>query len=241
MVDVEQRALRAFEHHALALASVLIQQFGDIRHQRTQTFGKRLELGKGLSDIHGVAFKIVLEREVMVLHDFLELVRERPCIQQVGDTQPAARDLVLVRRADATASGADGVLATRLFARVVERHVMRQDQRAGLAHAQALDYLHAVLRKLVNFLEQRIHRQHHAVADKAHHAVAQYARGNQVQYRLLAVDDERMPGVVSALKTHHRMRAIGEQIDNFSLALVTPLGADDDDILGHDYLPALFI
>jgi hypothetical protein len=38
---------------------------------------------------------------------------------------------------------------------------------------------------------------------------------------------------VPALETHHGMRPIGQQIDDFPLAFVTPLGADHDDVLGH--------
>jgi hypothetical protein len=38
-----------------------------------------------------------------------------------------------------------------------------------------------------------------------------------------------VPGIVAALKAHDRRRLLGQQIDDLALALVTPLGADDDD------------
>ena len=50
---------------------------------------------------------------------------------------------------------------------------------------------------------------------------------------LLAVDDERMSGVVTALEPHDGRGTIGEEIDDLPLALITPLGANDDDILAH--------
>ena len=37
----------------------------------------------------------------------------------------------------------------------------------------------------------------------------------------------------SRTSTHHRARAIGEHIDHFALTFVTPLGADDDNVLTH--------
>ena len=41
------------------------------------------------------------------------------------------------------------------------------------------------------------------------------------------VDHQGVARVVSALKAHHALGAFGEPIDQFSLALITPLGADD--------------
>ncbi len=58
-----------------------------------------------------------------------------------------------------------------------------------------------------------------------------------MQNGLLATDDQGMTGVVAALKPHDGLRLPGQQIDNLSLALVTPLGADDDDTLAHRDCP----
>src|SRR5690606_34489866 len=85
--------------------------------------------------------------------------------------------------------------------------------------------------------QQRLERQHDAVADEALHTFAQDARRNQRQDRLLATDHERVPGVVAALEARDGGRALRQQIDNLSLALVTPLGADDDDELAHASRP----
>ena len=59
-------------------------------------------------------------------------------------------------------------------------------------------------------------------------ARVQDARGNQREHRLDAVDDQRVAGVVPALEPHDRRGALGQQVDDLALALVTPLGADDD-------------
>ena len=87
--------------------------------------------------------------------------------------------------------------------------------------------------QLAHLLEQRLRRQHHAVADEAGHVVVQDAGGNQPQDGLLAVDDQRVAGVVAALEAHHAGDAVGQQIDDLALAFVAPLGADDDHVAIH--------
>ena len=55
-----------------------------------------------------------------------------------------------------------------------------------------------------------------------------------MQNRFVAIDDERVACIVSALEASNGCRAVRQQIDNLSLAFVTPLGADDDDLLTPD-------
>jgi hypothetical protein len=42
-----------------------------------------------------------------------------------------------------------------------------------------------------------------------------------------------MSGIVPTLKTHHRIRPIGEQIDDLALAFIAPLSTDYYYCLGH--------
>ena len=42
-----------------------------------------------------------------------------------------------------------------------------------------------------------------------------------------------MAGVVTTLKTDHALRVLRQPVDDLALAFVTPLGADDDDVLAH--------
>src|SRR5690606_11993869 len=57
-----------------------------------------------------------------------------------------------------------------------------------------------------------------------------------MQDGLLAIDDQRMPCVVATLVTHYRSRLVGQQINDLALALITPLGAQDHDVLTHNPL-----
>ena len=56
--------------------------------------------------------------------------------------------------------------------------------------------------------------------------------GSKRQLEHLAVDDQRMAGVMAALKTHDDIGGNRQPIDDLALSLVAPLGADHDDI-GH--------
>ena len=49
---------------------------------------------------------------------------------------------------------------------------------------------------------------------------------------LFAVDDQRMAGVITALKADDNVRVVGEEIDDLAFAFVAPLGADDCNV-GH--------
>jgi hypothetical protein len=40
-------------------------------------------------------------------------------------------------------------------------------------------------------------------------------------------------GVVAALEAHHAVGVFGQPVDDLALALVTPLRADNDDVLAH--------
>ena len=78
------------------------------------------------------------------------------------------------------------LLSRSAFARLVDRHVEGQDQRAGLADEQARAHVQAGRLEALD-LQQQVRRvDDHAVADVAGHAVAHHARGHQLQRRLVA-------------------------------------------------------
>ncbi|MNN72476.1 hypothetical protein D3C81_1885150 [compost metagenome] len=59
------------------------------------------------------------------------------------------------------------------------------------------------------------------------------ARRDQAKNRLLAVDPQRMAGIVTALEADHALDGFRQPIDDLAFALVTPLGADYDYVLAH--------
>ena len=163
----------------------------------------------------------------------LELVFEHRGHEQIRDPDRAARDLVLVRGADAPPGRADRRGPALVLARFVEQRVRAQDHGTRRRHTQPIRDRDAARDQLVHLLEQRIERHDDAVADQASHVVAQDAGRNQVQHRLAIADDERVTRVVPALEANDRVRALSEHVDDGALALVTPLRADYDDSSTH--------
>lgn len=54
-----------------------------------------------------------------------------------------------------------------------------------------------------------------------------------MQNGFFAFNDDRMTGIVSALKTGHCAGLVRQQVDDFAFALVAPLGAYDDYVFTH--------
>jgi len=72
-----------------------------------------------------------------------------------------------------------------------------------------------------------------AVPDVNRNAGPKRAGRNEPKHCLLAADDQRVAGVVAALKTDDALRAFRQPIDNLAFAFIAPLGTDDDDVLAH--------
>ena len=62
-----------------------------------------------------------------------------------------------------------------------------------------------------------------------------------MQNRLVAIDDERMTGIVATLKTHHRLGLVSEQVNDLALAFITPVRTNNDYILAHFSVPELLL
>ena len=78
---------------------------------------------------------------------------------------------------------------------------------------------------------------HHAVADEAlAPAGAGCPTGSAAGPSCGRSMTSVWPGVVAALEAHDARRVVGEPVDDLALALVAPLGADDDDVLAHSFI-----
>mmetsp|Transcript_23197 Transcript_23197/g.54782 ORF Transcript_23197/g.54782 Transcript_23197/m.54782 type:complete len:566 (+) Transcript_23197:2995-4692(+) len=233
VVDVQQRALRAFEQDVLAGQVGLVDHVADVGQHRLDGLGHLHRLLEDRLEGQLFALQKAFEREVVQVQQLAQLLGETLGVLQVLGTQRAAGDLVLVGRADALAGGADLAAAAAFpqrLARLVHGHVERQDQRAGFADEQTRPHLHAGGFEALDLGQQMGRIDDHAVADVAGHAVAHDAAGDELQRGLDALDDQGMAGVVAALEARHALGVIGHPVHDLALALVTPLGADDDHI-----------
>ena len=233
MVDIEQRTLRALEQQVFARGRRPVEFGGHVGHHRRQARRESERLVMDLLKIDRLRLEVVLQHEVVEIEHLAQLLGKALRIGEVLQADGAPRHLVLVGGAYAPARGADLVRALGRLARLVDGHVIRQDQGTGAGDAQPVGDRDPGRFELVDLLQNGRRGQHHTVADVAGNALAQDAGGNQPQYRLLAVDHQRMAGVVPALKAHYAIGMVGEPIDDLALALVTPLGADHYHVLCH--------
>jgi hypothetical protein len=163
----------------------------------------------------------------------VDLVRQGVEIGEVHQADGAAADLILVGRANATAGGADRGRRIGGFAMRVEFAVQRQDQGDVLGDPQIVRADRDALRpQLGDLVEEGGGIEHDAVADHRQLLLAQHARGQQRQLVGLAVDHQRVAGVMAALETDDDVRLLRQPVDDLALSFVAPLGADDDNI-GH--------
>ena len=165
MVDVEQRALGAFEEDGLPVAPAPCSAYGPTRTR------------KGLEDarvgqvlvadlLHRVGVQTVdlLQDGVLLGQRRLQLQAEDLLVQQVLHADALAAHLVLVAGADAALGGADLLVAEALLVGAVEIFVVRHDEVRVVGNLQvlagdALGLQHG------HFLHEHARVYHDAVAD----------------------------------------------------------------------------
>jgi len=173
----------------------------------------------------------------VVFEERRELRGEPVRVEEILQPDRAPGDLVLVRGADAASRGADLRIAHCAFARLVERDVTGEHQRAGGGDLEPRAHRYGRALELADFLQQRGRREHDAVADVDRDARTQDPGRYEPQDGLLPVDDKGVPRVVPALEPDDALRVLGEPIDDLAFAFIAPLGTDDDDVLAHASLP----
>ena len=77
---------------------------------------------------------------------------------------------------------------------------------------------------------------HQTVADDAGHFRTENTGRNQVQNVTFVTDFNRVSGVVAALKAYYHIHVPGEDVDQFTFTLITPLGTDQN-IYRHSKTP----
>src|SRR5450830_250069 len=236
VVDVEQGTLRAFEQQVGASLVGFVQRARYVSDHRTQTRHVGQRVIQGFLVIDAWCLQVVLQHEVMVIQVFGQFFSETGFVEQVGNADGATRHLVFVGWADALARGADLGCAARSFTGQVERRVVRQDHRCGVRHFQARSDFDANGFELVDFAQYVRYRNDHAVTDVAGDAWTHDARRDQLQCGFHAADDQRVACIVAALEAHHTLGVIGQPIDELAFTFIAPLGADDNDVLCHNFL-----
>jgi len=164
----------------------------------------------------------------------VQLFREDRAVEQVVDADAGTADLVFVAGADATPGGADLGLPLALFAGRVQGAVIGHDHMGGGAdHEIFRGYCQALFLQVIDLFDEDAGVDHHPVTDEAGFVGMKDPRGDEVKDMFLVIDHERVAGVVAALKTHHTVSLFREEIDHLALALISPLGTDNNNVR-HD-------
>ena len=228
MVDVQERALSALEEHLLARAASFMQRGHRVRHVRSQHQRGLAQQGQHFVGVHRL--DALAGDEFIVQSDALGHF----LAQGIGIAQSAAAKahplhLVRIRGTDTATGGADLLRAASRFTRLVETLVVGHGEVSAVGDQQVLwRDLHALAAQLLEFLHQSDGVQHHAIGDHIQLCRPKDAAGHEMQHILHVVVNDRVPGVVAALGTHHHVHFLREIIDDLAFAFIAPLGADYD-------------
>ncbi len=110
--------------------------------------------------------------------------------------------------------------------------MMRQERLGAIGEEEPAAGVDSRRLQLLELLEERLRRDHHAVAHHAAHAGVQDPRRDEAQREVTIAELHRVPGVVPALVTDDGVEGWTEKIDDLPLALISPLHTDHDDV-GH--------
>jgi hypothetical protein len=154
VVHIEQRALRAFERKPVPGSHYAIQAIRHVGDHRFQPGCQRKRFVDHLLRGHRSRhLEIALEDEVVQIECLAHELGDVARVEQILRAHGPPCDLVFVGRADAAPGRADLRLAAPRFARLVERDVVRKDQRAIAADRQPRRRRDAATFQFVDFRE----------------------------------------------------------------------------------------
>lgn len=231
MVDIEERALGAFEEHAGAFLHLLVEVVDRVCDERFEAFGGGLVfgedgfIGEGFGS-HGA------QDAVLFLEPGLEEFGKFFGLHEVAHADAGAGGFIGIGGADAAFGGADFGAAFTDFALGVEESVVGHDHVGGIADEEAAFDLHLHVEERIDFLEEADWIDDHAVADDAFFITAEDAGGDEVEDVFFAFDEDGVTGVVAAGATDDDIGVFGEDVDNLAFTFIAPLGAYQN-CVGH--------
>ncbi len=204
----------------------LVEEPHRVHDVRGQAGAERGEALDDLVDIERLA-PCVGELAVLGHGADLHVLGERAGVEHVSGPQADPPGLVGVGRSDPLEGGADLVVAPHRLGDRILRLVPREDQMGPAGHLEPATGDPAGLEG-VDLAEQGRQIDDDAVADHRHDVVVQDPARHELEGVTLAGDHHRVSGVVPTLVAHDVGVLLRQQVDDLGLALVTPLGADDD-------------
>ena len=228
VIDVEHRALRAFEQNGLPTRPAPGSAGPPCRTRRARfspppaAYSVYILSASSGSELKSACAIMFFSRTAFSMCFFSSCRSSRSATRK-----PAAAHLVFVGRTDAARGGADLHPAGRVLRRQFDHAMVGQDHVSAIGDEKISVDLHASLAQRAYFFQKRHGIENHAVADHAAAARPQHAARNQLQNKLLAVDDDGVAGIVAAGIAGHDGEVLRQNVDDLSFAFVAPLGADN--------------
>ena len=163
---------------------------------------------------------------VLLLEVHFELLREDLHVEQVLHPQADARGFVCVRRPDTFARRPELRAPEMPLDHTVENAVIRHDQMRIPTDEQPVAH-DPLCRQCIDLAEQDFRIDDDAVADHRN-GWAEDAARDQTELEDRFACDDCVAGVRSALTADDHACVCGEDVDRSSLALIAPLGADEN-------------
>ena len=103
----------------------------------------------------------------------------------------------------------------------------RKDQLSKARHLEARAGDPSGL-KCVDLLEQRWQIDDNTIADDRNDVLVQHSARDQLKRIFLVTNDDRVSGIVSTLIANDVVVRLGQEVNDFGFALITPLRTYDD-------------
>src|SRR4051812_36682276 len=166
-----------------------------------------------------------LENAVILPYFGLQLLRKQDRLHQVRHPEAGPSCFVPIGGPDATFRRADFRVTFAELALFVQGTVIWQNQMRAIADQQVFADVDAQLPQALNLGHKGDRIDDNAVADDASFPAAQNSRRDEMQNVLLALVDDSVTGVISALAADDDVRFRRQDIDDFAFPFVAPLRA----------------
>ena len=228
-IQVEQRALRALEQHFLARLDRVPGHDRGVAHHRAQAVGIDAVFRDHRVRIDRLAAVNAGDHAVFARAGLADDGFKALCVHKIVHADAAALGFIHIGRADALFGRADGGAFLGLFrlAQRVQLQMPGHDAVAARIDEQLVGR-HALFVQAVDLAQDRLGVDDHARPDDVNAVRIQNAGRDELQLIFLVVYNNRVAGVVAALAAHHQIRLACENINELALALVAPLGAENN-------------
>ena len=226
VIDVKERTLGPLEEQAAALVQCLVQPRRRVADERAQPLGEpQVFFGDG-GGVNRLEIREHRPQEpVLVIDDPRQPIAKWPGMIEVADANPMnPADLVSIARTDPPARRPQMVgLRGRLFGQPLLFQVIGKDDVGPVTDVEPAADVDPLGRQRLDLLEQSRGVDHNPIADDRVDPGTQNPGRHQRELVSHAVDDDRVPRVGPSLITHDHVVPVAQQVDDFSLGLVTPL------------------